>query len=184
MRNRLLTLFMVALLSLTIPMLMAAAAPEEHHQTPEKHNHSEHRPALDWKAYPADIQALKVQLDDIRVQQKTLFEQIKSQHEQIHSARKALTSDKRKTVRTQAKQLLVKMKATKDEIHSMREKKHEAWDSFHEHAGANQWSMAKSDLEGIIKQKQQIYDKQQNILKLQRQLLMLISPTAQTHVHS
>lgn len=175
MKNRLLTLLVVALLSISLPAF-AAASPGEHH-------HSD-KPALDWKSYPADIQALKVQLDDIRTQHHGLFEQIKSQHEQIRSARRALTSEQRNTFKGEAKQLIMKMKASRDEIHSLREKKHDAWNSFHEHADARQWSTAKSDLQLIIKQKQQILEKQQNILRLQKKLIVLISPSAPSPAHT
>lgn len=176
MKNRLLTLLAVVLLTISVPALAAAA--------PGQHKHSQPMPTLDWKSYPADIQALKVQLDHIRTEQKTLFDQIKSQHEQIRAARRTLTSNQRNSMKKEAKQLVEKMKTSRDDIHVLRNQKHEVWDSFHQHAELKQWSTAKSDMETIVKLKKQILEKQQGILQLQKKLLMLINPSSQTPVHS
>jgi hypothetical protein len=176
MITRLLTLLTVALLTMSVPTI-AAASPGEHH-------HSQPMPTVDWKSLPADIQALKVQLDNIRTEQKTLFEQIKFQHEQIRAARKTLTPDQRKSLKKDVKPLVEKMKTSRDDIHVLRNQKHEVWDSFHQHAEGKQWNSAKSDMETIVKQKKQILEKQQGILQLQKQLLVLIKPLSQTRVHS
>jgi predicted nuclease with TOPRIM domain len=174
--RRLVTLLTIALLTISVPAIAAAA--------PGEHNHSQPMPTADWKSYPADIQALKAQLDNIRTEQKALFEQIKSQHEQIRAARKTLTSAQRYSLKKEAKQLVEKMRTSRDDIHVLRNQKHEVWDSFLQHAEGKQWSSARSDMETIVKQKKQIFEKQQGILQLQKQLLVLINPSSQTHVHS
>ncbi len=176
MKNRLLTFLTLALLTLAVPALIAAA--------PGEHSHSGPKPVVDWKAYPADIQAQKMQLDKIRSEQKALFEQLKSQHDQIRAARKALTLDQRKTLTKPARMLIEQMKSSRDDIRTLRNQKREAWGSFHKHAEGKQWSSAKSDMETIIKQKQQILEKQKGILKLQKQLITLISPSHESHVHT
>lgn len=178
MFTRFLTLLAVALLTISVPALVTAAPDSG------EHHHSQPMPALDWKSYPADIQALKAQLDNIRTDQKKVFEQIKSQHEQINVARKALTSSQRSLFKKDAIQLVMKMKSSRDDIHSLRNQKHIVWDSFHQHAEDKQWDSAKSDMETIVKQKKQILEKQQGILQLQKQLLVLIKPSAETHVRS
>lgn len=129
---------------------------------------------------PADIQALKTQLDQIKTEQKSLFQQMKSQNEQIKEAGKSLTKDKRNSLKKPAKQLIEKMKASKEAIREMRDLKRESWNSFHEHAEKKQWAAAKTDMETIVKQKRLIIEKQQNIVRLQKQLITLIGPTAQT----
>jgi predicted nuclease with TOPRIM domain len=176
MKNRLLMLIAVALLVISVPTIVVAA--------PGEHRHSQPMPTLDWKSYPSDIQVLKVQLDNLRTEQKTLFEQIKSQHEQLKVARKTLTSDQRKSLKKEATQLFEKMKTSRDDIHVLRNQKHEVWDSFHLHAEGKQWSSARTDMETIVEQKRQILAKQQGILELQKQLLLLINSSSQSHVHS
>ncbi|WP_256759063.1 hypothetical protein [Cohnella sp. WQ 127256] len=176
MKNRILTLFALAMLMISMPALIGAA--------PGEHHHSDKRPVIDWNSYPADIQALKIQLDNIKTEQKSLFEQMKAQHDQIRDARNALSSDQRNTLKDPAKQLILQMKTTRDEIHALRSQKHEAWDSFYDHSAKKQWSSAKSDLQTVINQKQQIIVKQKSIVKLQNQLITLIKPTTQMHIHS
>ncbi|WP_239615918.1 hypothetical protein [Cohnella mopanensis] len=177
MKNKLVTMISLIVLTLSMPAFVAAA-PHEH-----EHHHSGQPPVLDWSSYPADIQALKSQLDQIRTEQKGLFEQMRSQSAQIKDARKTLSSDQRNTLKKPAKMLIEQMKVTRDAIHELRKQKHEAWDSFHEHASGKQWSSAKEDLQKIIKQKQQILDKQQSIVKLQKQLIVLINPSHESHIH-
>ncbi|MCD9022360.1 hypothetical protein [Cohnella silvisoli] len=180
MKNRLLTLLTLAVLMIAAPSLIAAApaaAPGEHH-------HSDQKPTVDWKSYPADIQALKVQLDKIRSEQKGLFETMKSQQEQIKSARKTLTSDQRHTLKKPAKMIIEKMRASRDDIHALRDQKHDTWQSFQAHAESKQWSSAKSDMQTIIQQKLQIVEKQQGLVKLQKQLLILINPAHESHILS
>jgi len=177
MKNKLLALAALAMLTISMPAL-AAAAPNEHH------HHSGKPPMIDWSSYPADIQALKTQLDQIRTEQKGLFVQMRSQNDQIKDARKTLTSEQRKTLKKPARQLIEQMKSSRDSIHDLRKQKHEAWDNFHKHASGQQWSSAKSDLQTIIKQKRQILEKQQNIVKLQKQLILLINPSHETHIHT
>jgi predicted nucleic acid-binding Zn-ribbon protein len=176
MKNRLITLLTLALLAIAAQSLIAAA--------PGEHHHSQQKPIVDWKSYPADIQALKVELDKIRAEQKGIFETIKSQREQIRSARKELTSDLRKELKKPAEQNIEQMRATRDDIHTLRNQKHDAWDSFQEHADKKEWSSAKNDMQTIIKQKKQIVEKQQGIVKLQKQLIGLINPTNESHIHS
>jgi hypothetical protein len=175
MKYKLLSLLALALMTISTPAFASASPGELHH--PNK------PPVIDWSAYPADIQALKSELDQIRAEQKGLFEQMRSQSDVIKEARKTLTSDQRNTLKKPAKQLIEQMKASRDAIHDLREKKHEAWDNFHEHATKQQWSPAKSDLQGIIKQKRQILEKQKTIVKLQKQLITLINPTHESHIH-
>jgi predicted nucleic acid-binding Zn-ribbon protein len=176
MKNRLLTLLTLALLTIAAPSLIAA--------TPGEHHHSQQKPTVDWKSYPADIQALKVQLDKIRAEQKGIVETMKSQREQIRSARKAHTSDLSKELKKPASQIIEQIRAARDDIHALRNKQHDAWDSFQEHADKKEWSSAKSDMQMIIKQKQQIVEKQQGIVKLQKQFIGLINPTNESHFHS
>ncbi|BBI36098.1 hypothetical protein [Cohnella abietis] len=176
MNKRLLALLALSLLLISVPALVAAA--------PSEHHHYEQKNTPDWKSYPADIQALKLQLDKIRTEQKSLFVKMKSQHDLITEARKTLTTDQRTTLKEPAKLIIEQMKTTRDSIHALRKQKHEAWDSFYAHAESKKWSVAKSELQAIIKQKEQIVQKQQNILKLQKQLIALVSPTHESHVHS
>lgn len=176
MKNRLLTILTLALLTIAVPSLIAAS--------PGEHHHSEHKPTMDWKSYPADIQALKVQLDTIRAEQKGIFETMKSQQEQIRSARKAHKSDLSKELKKPEKQIIDQMRATRKDIHTLRDQKHVVWDSFQEHVDKKDWSSAKSDMQTIIKQKKQIVEKQQGIVKLQKQLIGLIDPTNESLLHS
>ena len=176
--KRLLVLLVAALLIVSAPA-MAAAHPDGEKPNPD----TESRPSIDWKAYPADIQALKVQLDSIRDQQKSLFAQMKEQHKQIHDARKAMSDAQRKAVNKDAQKIVEKMKATRDAIHTLREQKRTAWDSFHSHSQSKQWPEAKSDLQTIVSKKQQILDNQKEILKFQQQLLALMKPSTGVHYH-
>lgn len=178
MKYKLLTLLTLAFLTISIPAL-AAASPGEH-----EHHRSDKHPVIDWSSYPADIQALKSELDQIRTEQKSLFHQMRSQSEVIKEARKTLTSDQRNTLKKPAKPLIEQMKTSRDAIHDMREKKHESWNSFHEHATKQQWSPAKKDLQTIIKQKRQILENQHTIVKLQKQLITLINPSHESHIHT
>lgn len=174
MRRFLYALLTLTALAVAVPTL-ASANPGE----PHRHEHP-NKPNIDWGAMPADIQALKTQLDQIRTEQKNLFRQMKSQNEQIKEARKTLTAEKRNSLKKPAKQLIDKMRVSKEAIHDMRDRKRESWDSFREHSEKKQWTEAKSDLETIVKQKRQILHNQQNIVRLQKQLLSLINPTAQS----
>ncbi|MFC5469776.1 hypothetical protein ACFPPD_13665 [Cohnella suwonensis] len=149
------------------------------------HRHGEGpAPVVDWSGYPADIQALKAELDRIRGEQKSLFEKMNANRDQIREARKALSTDQRSTLKKPALKLIEKMKANREDIHDLRGKKREAWESFHEHAGYKQWAEAKSDLEGIVKQKKQILAYQKEIVGLQGQLLKLIGPSSQSNVNA
>lgn len=177
MTKRLLVLLVAALLTVSAPV-MAAAHPDGDKPNPEA------RPSIDWKAYPAEIQALKTQLDGIRDQQKNLFAQMKDQHKQIHDARKALSDAQRKAVSKDAQKIVEKMKATRDSIHTLREQKRTAWDKFHSHSQDKKWTEAKTDLQTVVAKKQEILDNQKNILKLQQQLLVLMKPAASMHFHA
>lgn len=179
MNNRLLMLLIAALLTVSAPLTVAASAPDG-----EKHGANIPRPSMDWKAYPADIQALKVQLDNIRDQQKGLFAQMKDQHDQIREARKSLTEAERKSLIKDARKIIEEMKATRDSIHTLRDQKRECWDKFHSHTQGKQWDDAKSDLQAIVNQKQRILENQKNILKLQQQLIGLMKPTASMYNHT
>jgi len=145
-------------------------------------NRPEMPPQVDWNAMPADIQALKTQLDQIRTEQKNLFLQMRAQHEQIKKARQTLTSAQRQKLKKSSKPLFEQLKSTRDSIRALREQKRGAWQSFGEHAEKKEWAAAKSDLEKILKQKKEIVGKQQGIVKLQQQLIAMIGP-AQSHVH-
>ncbi|MFB9278310.1 hypothetical protein [Cohnella cellulosilytica] len=171
--------FLYALLTLTALAVAVPTLASAHPGEPHRHERSD-KPSIDWSALPADIQALKTQLDQIRTEQKNLFRQMKSQNEQIREARKTLTTEKRNSLKKPAKQLIDKMRVSKEAIHDMRDRKRESWDSFREHSENKQWVDAKSDLEAIVKQKRQILQNQQNIVRLQKQLLTLISPSAQS----
>ena len=105
MNKRLLALLIAALLTVSAPWTVAASAPDG-----EKNDANKPRPSLDWKAYPADIQALKVQLDSIRDQQKGLFAQMKEQHDQIREARKSLTDNQRKSLKKDTLKIIEQMK--------------------------------------------------------------------------
>lgn len=177
MNKRLLLLLVVVLMTVSAPLMAAAKTPGN-----DKHS-SEPRPSLDWKAYPAEIQALKVQLDSIRDEQKGLFARMKEQHLQIRDARKSLTDNQRKMLKKDAGPIIEKMKSTRDSIHTLRDQKRASWDSFHAHSKEKQWGEAKTDLQSIVQKKQQILDNQKNILKLQQQLLLLMKPSAGTHFH-
>lgn len=179
MNQRLLTLLIAAVLIVSVPLSAAAYAPDG-----EKHEANAPRPSLDWKAYPADIQALKVQLDTIRDQQRGLFAQMKDQHDQIREARKTLSESQRQSLKKDARSIVEQMKATRDSIHALRDQKRASWDKFHAHSRDKQWSDAKSDLQAIVNQKQQILENQRNILKLQQQLISLMKPTAGMHDHA
>lgn len=179
MNKRLLALLIAALMTVSAPWTVAASAPDG-----EKHDTNSPRPSLDWKAYPADIQALKVQLDSIRNQQKGLFAQMKDQHDQIREARKSLSDIQRKMVKKDAQKIIEQMKATRDSIHTLRDQKRANWDKFHSHSQSKQWSEAKTDLQAIVNQKQQILDNQKNMLKLQQQLITLMKPSASMHFHA
>jgi hypothetical protein len=183
MKNRLSALLALILLTISVPALASAAPTPAPVPAPKGGHFHEQRSPLDWKSYPADIQALKGQLDQIRSEQKGLFEQMKSQNDTIREVRKTLSPDKQKTLVKPAKLLIQQMKASRNEIRSLRSQKHEAWDNFHQHAEGKQWSSAKSDLQTIIKQKQQILEKQRTIVKLQKQLITLIDLPQQSHVH-
>lgn len=178
MNKRLLMLLVVVLMTVSAPLMAAAATPDGDNRN------SEPRPSLDWKAYPAEIQALKVQLDDIRDQQKGLFAQMKDQHRQIRDARNSLNENQRKTLKKDAQKIIEQMKSTRDSIHTLRDQKRVSWDSFHSHSKEKQWGEAKNDLQSIVQKKQQILDNQKNILKLQQQLLLLMKPSASTHFHA
>ncbi len=179
MNQRLLALLIVVLLTVSAPLSAAAFAPDG-----EKHDANKPRPSLDWKAYPADIQALKVQLDSIRDQQKGLFAQMKEQHDLIREARKTLSESQRQSLKKDARGIVEQMKATRDSIHALRDQKRASWDKFHAHSRDKQWNDAKNDLQAIVTQKQQILDNQKNILKLQQQLIALMKPTAGMHDHA
>ncbi|RED57546.1 hypothetical protein [Cohnella lupini] len=177
MINRIVTILTLVLLTISAPLLLAATPGQEHH-------HPEQKAPIDWSAYPADVQALKAQLDQIRIEQKGLFRQMRSQNDQIKRARESLTPEQRNSLKKPAKQLIQQMISSRDAIRSLRDKKHESWDKFQEHAASKQWDPAKNDLRSIIEQKKQIVEKQQGILKLQKQLLTIINPSSQSHVHS
>ncbi|MFC5528895.1 hypothetical protein [Cohnella yongneupensis] len=177
MNKRLLILLVAALMTVSAPLMVAAA-------TPDGDKHNEPRPSLDWKAYPAEIQALKVQLDSIRDQQKGLFAQMKNQHDQIREAQKSLNDNQRKAMKKNAQKIIEQMKATRDSIHTLRDQKRTSWENFHSHSKDKLWSDAKTDLQTIVKQKQQILDNQRNILKLQQQLIVLMKPTESMHYHA
>ncbi|MBO9600716.1 MAG: hypothetical protein J7559_23195 [Cohnella sp.] len=176
MNYRMLTILIAALLTVSAPLTVAAFAPDG-----EKHEANTPRPSLDWKSYPADIQALKVQLDSIRDQQKGLFAQMKNQHDQIREARRTLSETQRQSLKKDARNIVEQMKATRDSIHALRDQKRANWDKFHAHSRDKQWNDAKNDLQTIVIQKQQILDNQRNMLKLQQQLISLMKPAAGTH---
>ncbi|MFC5401686.1 hypothetical protein [Cohnella soli] len=157
---------------------------EEPSLSPDHHRQhgKEQAPVMDWSSFPADIQALKTQLDQIRGEQKNLFQQMNANRDQIREARKALTSDQRSSLKKPALKLIGQMKSTRESIHKLRGKKREAWESFHQHTEVKQWSNAKNDLEGIVKQKKQILAHQKEIVKLQGELLKLVSSSNQSNV--
>ncbi|WEK53853.1 MAG: hypothetical protein P0Y55_14990 [Candidatus Cohnella colombiensis] len=177
MHNRLITIIMIAVTLVLSPTLVDAAPNHKPH--PQQPNHS-----IDWNAYPADIQAFKLQLDHIRDQQKALFKQMKEQHNQLRTATQTLSPEERKQFEASAGKTIEQLKNTRDVIHALRSQKHSAWDQFHKHAAMKKWTEAKADLESILKQKQQILVSQQNIVNLQKQLITLIKPATGTHLHS
>jgi hypothetical protein len=178
MRKKLITLIASVALLLSLPAFASASHPGEGHPSFEP------RHSIDWKAYPTDIQAYKSQLDQIRDEQRELFHRMKAQHRQLRETGNALTDEQQQKLKQKANPIVEQMKASKESIHALRERKNEAWDSFHEHAQQKQWSSAKSDLETIVKQKRAILEKQQTILKLQKQLIELMPAVSSKHIHS
>jgi len=176
MKRLLYLLLTFTALSVAVPRPASA-----HPGSPHSHGHREDKaPQIDWTALPADIQAVKSKLDQVRSEQKGLFLQMRSQNEQIKNARDSLTDEQRKKLKTPAKQLIQQMRASRDDIRDARERKRATWDSFRANAEKKRWPAAKSDLETILKQKQEIVAKQQSIVRLQKQLLELISPAKRT----
>lgn len=181
--NRIYRIVLASALLLPLLAPSALAAPDR----PDRFGFGEHRQIepgqphrprpvteLNWDSYPADLQAMKRQLDDIRDKQKGLFELMKRQHEQLHDARKQLTPSRRETVKKSAIEIVGRMKATHSSIHALRQQKHETWSSFRKHADAKQWVDAKADMKRILDQKRQIVAKQQEIVTQQQQLLSLM----------
>lgn len=184
--RRLLTLLAASLLAIALsaPSFAAAHPGGEHggeHGHPEEQQRTE---AADWSSYPADIQAIKAQLDKIKSDQKGLSATMRSNSDMIREARKALTDDQKKSLKKSAKKIIQQMKASREDIHALRRQKQEAWDKFHALAASKQWEPAKNELQTILKQKQQIYEKQQGVVKLQSQLLKLITPSHESNMHS
>ncbi|RKP47206.1 hypothetical protein D7Z26_23130 [Cohnella endophytica] len=189
--RKLLRIATSALIALAIPSMAAAAVHPggEHgqHRVHDEHNYPGEKnrsESADWSTYPADIQAIKAQLDKIKSDQKILFETMRTNGEQIREARKTLTTAQKQSLKKSAQTIIKQMKSSREEIHTLRDQKKQAWDRFQSFADSKQWNSAKSELQTILKQKQQIYEKQQSVVKLQTQLLKLISPSHESHIHS
>lgn len=165
------TFLTLIVLTLAVSPLTAIAEPSEHH-------HSKRMPALDWKAYPADIQVLKQELDRMRSKQKLIFQQMKSQYRQIRNARKALTPEQRTALKNPASKIAEQIKASRMSILALRKQKHAAWDQFRVNAEAKRWDAAKSDLQSIITLKGQIIEKQQDMLQQQQKMIALLSASS------
>ncbi|MFC5700766.1 hypothetical protein ACFPVX_05710 [Cohnella faecalis] len=175
MKSKWIALLGAATLAFSVPAVAAAGPAHEHgHSHDNGHRHEKADQALDWSSYPADLQALKSQLDKLRDEQKDVYRQIHEQREQIKAANHSLTQEQRKKVFGKAKTLIEKLKASSQTIREKRDQKRAAWEQFHQHTAAKQWDAAKSDLQTIVERKKDILEDQRNIVKLQKQLTELL----------
>jgi chromosome segregation ATPase len=170
---------LAALLSLLLSVSAASSAASAHpgHERsdgPGQFSPHQH-PEIDWASTPADIQALKAQLDRLRTEQRELFDQMRGQREQLKSAHQNLTEQKRQALKHNTEPLVKQMHETHDSIHSLRDQAHSTWHQFYDHSQIKQWDAAKRDLRAIISVKQQMIANQKIILQTQKRMVELMS---------
>ncbi|TJY41999.1 hypothetical protein E5161_12465 [Cohnella pontilimi] len=174
MRKTILAAAVSLSLVLSAPSAFAATHPIQHHSggdhRPEHHQH----PDIDWSAAPADIRALKAQLDQLRAEQKGLYEQMRQQRDRIKSAHRGLSEEKRQALSGEAKEQMKQLFEASKALRELKDKTHAAWDEFYKHSQAKEWTAAKKDMESIIALKREAVAKQKNVVLIQQRLAELI----------
>jgi TolA-binding protein len=180
LHRNLLAILVTLVLILTSSAVAAAHPEHQQSEDPGRHGHHHHQqhqhPQVDWSATPADIQAVKAQLDRLRTEQKGLFEQIRQQREQIKSAHQNLKDQNRQAVKGGTKELVKQLHTSRESIHSLREQAHAEWHRFYDHNQAKQWDAAKTDLHKIVTLKQEIITNQKMIVRTQQRIVELMKP--------